>query len=232
MASVKTSPSSRAERARRTRRRMLNSARKLFVSRGYPDTTMTQIADRADVAVQTLYYTFQTKGKLLIEILEVASAGGDPVPVPQRKWFQEMMSSPNAQRILALGVEHGTAIYERVAELWPAVATAVSDPYVADYWEGVGTRRRDAQRGQVTRISELGSLKPGLTIERATDLIFLLNGHPPYRSLVQDAGWPIVEYKAWLFTTLVQQLLDTASVDPRAVADLSFANPGTTESPK
>jgi hypothetical protein len=144
--------------------------------------------------------------------------------VPQREWFQEMMSSKNAQRILALGVEHGTAIYERVADLWPAVAAAVSDPYVADYFEGVATRRRNAQRAQVARVSELGSLKPELTIERATDLIFLLNGHDPYRSLVLDAGWPFVEYKSWLFTTLVQQLLDTTTVDRRAIADLAFAN--------
>ena len=221
MASI-APPTTRAARARQTRRRMHESARKLFVSQGYSDTTMTQIAEDAGVAVQTLYYTFQTKGKLLIEIVEVASAGGDPVPVPQREWFREMMSSTDAQRILALGVEHGTGIYERVAALWPAFAVAVSDPFVADYWESIAARRRDAQRGQVVRVSEVGNLKPGLTIEQATDLLFLLAGHAPYRSLVEDAGWPIVEYKSWLFRTLVQQILDT-SIDPSAVADLSFA---------
>lgn len=203
---------------------MLDSARELFLDQGYPGTTMTQIADLAGVAVQTLYYTFQTKGKLLIEVVEVAGFGGDdPVPVPQRAWFQEMMSSTNAQRMLALLVEQGTGIYERVASLWPVILTALSDADVAAYWEGVGAGRNRAVRGQVARIAEMGALKPGLAIERAGDLMVLLAGHAPYRSLVQDDGWSMVEYKSWLFTTLVGQLLDTP-VDPEAIADLSFAD--------
>jgi AcrR family transcriptional regulator len=203
---------------------MLESARSLFVSQGYANTTMAQISTHAEVAVQTLHYTFQTKGKLLIEVVEVVAAGGEPAPVPvhQREWFQQMMLATSPQRVLALSVEHGTEIYERVAQLWPAVAEAVSDPDVARYWEGVATGRRNAQRGQVVRLADLGGLKPGLRIEPATDVLFLLAGHGPYRSLVQDAGWPMVEYRSWLFTTLVQQLLAATAIEPEAVADLSF----------
>ncbi|MFZ1283261.1 MAG: helix-turn-helix domain-containing protein, partial [Propionicimonas sp.] len=61
---VKSKPT-RAERARHTRRRMLETARELFIIDGYAATTMERIADRAGVAVQTLYYTFRTKGQLL-----------------------------------------------------------------------------------------------------------------------------------------------------------------------
>jgi AcrR family transcriptional regulator len=206
---------------------MLDSARRLFVSQGYADTTMARIATDASVAVQTLYYTFQTKGKLLIEVVEVASAGGaaSPVPVPQREWFREMMSATNAQRILALLVE-GSQIYERVAPLWPAVAEAISDPDVARWWEGVATGRRNAQRGLVVRLADLGALRPGLDLERATDVLFLLGGHGPYRSLVEEAGWPVVEYRSWLFTTLVHQLLGTTAIEPEAVADVSFGGRG------
>ena len=223
MAPVNSS-SSRAERARKTRRRMLDSARSLFVSQGYADTTMARIAEGAEVAVQTLYYTFKTKGKLLIELVEVAGAGGepDPVPVPRREWFRQMMSATSPQRTLALLVEHGTAIYERVAELWPALAAAVSDPDVARYWEGVATGRRNAQRSLVVRLADLDALKPGLDVERATDLLVLLSGHAPYRALVQDAGWPVVEYRSWLFTTLVRQLLGATTIEREAVADVSF----------
>jgi len=88
--------------------------------------------------VQTVYYTFGTKGQLLVEVAEVTAAGDDPVPVPQRTWSREMLSAPTAQRALALAVEHGTAIYERVAVLWPArVAAAATDPDVDDNWRGV-----------------------------------------------------------------------------------------------
>ena len=203
---------------------MLESAQHLFLSRGYGHTTMAQIATDAKVAVQTLYYTFQTKGKLLIELVEVVGAGGDPapIPVPQRAWFQEMMSAQSGQRVLALTVEHGTAIYERVAVLWPVLAEAAGDPDVASYWEGISSGRRNAQRGMVSKLADLGSLKPGLKIARATDLLVLLAGHEPYRAFVQSAGWPVADYRVWLFTTLVEQLLADTAVEREAIADLSF----------
>ncbi|MDQ1643731.1 MAG: hypothetical protein QOJ90_3082, partial [Actinomycetota bacterium] len=50
---------------------MLDSAHELFVSEGYATTTMERIAAEAGVAIQTLYYTFRTKGQLLREVIEV-----------------------------------------------------------------------------------------------------------------------------------------------------------------
>ena len=149
--SVKRPVASRAERALATRRRMLTSARDLFVQQGYAATTVEQIAADAGVAVQTVYYTFRTKGLLLRELVEVTAAGEEPAaPVMERAWAREMLSATSAQRVLALAVEHGTAIYERVAALWPAVAaSAASDPDVAGYWLGVGAGRRDGQRRMV-----------------------------------------------------------------------------------
>lgn len=224
MSSVNKPRSKRAQRALETRRRMRDSARDLFVSQGYPATTMAQIAQRSGVAVQTLYYSFQSKGKLLIEIIEVVAAGEDnPVPVPQREWFQEMMAATDAQRVLGLLVEHGCAIYERVAFLWPVVNTALSDADVATYWDGISQGRRRSQHAQAARIAELADLRPGLTVEQAGDLVCLLTGHAPYRELVQEAGWSMLDYQAWLFTSLVTQLLG-APVNADAYGDLSFAN--------
>lgn len=225
MATVNTSRPSRAESARRTRRRILDSARQLVVAQGYAATTVAEIAAGAGVAVQTVYYTFRTKGQLLVEVVEATAAGeDDPMPPSRRPWVQEMLSASPAQRVVALGVEHGTAIYERVAVLWPAVAAAAAtDPDVEAYWRDVGANRRSTQRGMVTRIAELGELRPDLDIERATDLVVALAGHDIYRELVQEAGWSAPTYKAWLFTTLTQQLLDAATVDASAAAGLSFA---------
>ena len=71
----------------------------------------------------------------------------------------------SAQRVLALAVEHGTAIYERVAGLWPAVtAAAGSGPYVDQYWQRVAAGRHAGQGRINTRIAEPGSLRPGLDL--------------------------------------------------------------------
>ena len=132
---------SRSERARQTRRRMLGSARELFVAQGYTATTMERIADEAGVAVQTLYYSFRTKGQLLCEVVEATAAGeDDAVPVAQRPWMQEMLAATSGPRVLALTVEHGADIFVRAAPLWPAVAAATADPDVDRYWKHVAAR--------------------------------------------------------------------------------------------
>ena len=92
--SVKSPVISRAGRALATRRRMLATAQELFVQQGYAATTVEQIAADAGVAVQTVYYTFRTKGLLLRELVEVTAAGQElPAPVMERAWAREMLSA-------------------------------------------------------------------------------------------------------------------------------------------
>ena len=213
----------RAERARQTRHRMLNSALELFLTEGYAATTMERIADGADVAVQTLYYTFRTKGQLLCEVVEVTAAGEQGAArVGQRAWAQAMLTATSAQRVLALAVEHGTDIFVRAAPLWPVVAAAASDPVVETYWRRVAAERRAGQEQVVGRLHELDALRVGLELDRAGDLVVVLFGHDVFTGLVTEAGWGVPEYKAWLFTTLVHQLLRRPRLTPTAVADLSY----------
>ena len=205
---------------------MRDSARDLFVRQGYAATTMEEIASKAQVAVQTVYYTFRTKGALLCEVMDVTAAGTEaPAPVAERPWMHEAMTSASAQRALALTVEHGTAIFERAAPLWPAInAAAAGDPAVGEYWAGVTAGRRAGQRALVSRLAELGGLRPGLGVERATDLMVVLHGHDTYTALVGGAGWTVGDYKAWLFATMAQQLLGSHRGGAQAVADLPYGD--------
>ena len=226
MAPVKTARPTRAERARQTRHRMLDSARELFIGDGYAATTMERIAEDAGVAVQTLYYTFRTKGQLLCEVVEVTAAGDeDAPPVAQRAWVQEMLTATSGQRVLALAVEHGADIYVRAAPLWPAVAAAAGDPHVEHYWQR--GRRRPARRpgpdgGPAGRA---GRPSPGARPRT----------EPPTSSSSSSAttcsaAWSprpagaSPEYKAWLLTTLAQQLLQRPKLTPTAYADLTYSD--------
>ena len=173
---------------------MLDSARVLFIRDGYAATTMDRIADHAGVAVQTLYYTFRTKGQLLCEVVEVTAAGDeDAPPVAQRAWVQDMLAATSGQRVLALAVEHGADIFVRAAPLWPAVAAAGGDPHVAHYWRGVTADRRAGQARMVAKLGELGALRKGLDEHRATDIVVVLFGHdvlpqPGRRRRLERAG--------------------------------------------
>jgi TetR/AcrR family transcriptional regulator, regulator of autoinduction and epiphytic fitness len=203
---------------------MLDTARDLFVGEGYPATTMERIAAQAGVAVQTLYYTFRTKAQLLCEVMDATAAGApDPTPVTQRSWMVEAMTTPSGHRALALSLEHGTDIFQRAAPLWPALSAASAlDPYVVEYWQRVAMNRREGMGRLIARIADLGVLRDDLDQEKATDLMFVLVSHDTFRGLVQQAEWTLPAYKAWLFTTLTQQLIRPGELPPSATSDLSF----------
>ncbi|KZX20807.1 TetR/AcrR family transcriptional regulator [Rathayibacter tanaceti] len=62
-------PQGRRERAKEDkRRRIADAARELFAERGVGGVTTQQIADRADVAIGTLYLYAATKAELLIMV--------------------------------------------------------------------------------------------------------------------------------------------------------------------
>jgi AcrR family transcriptional regulator len=62
-------PVGRRERAKRDKReRIMAAARQLFAERGVSGVTTQQIADRADVAIGTLYRYAATKAELLIMV--------------------------------------------------------------------------------------------------------------------------------------------------------------------
>lgn len=203
---------------------MIAAARDAFISEGYASTTMNDIAGQAGVAVQTVYYTFRTKALLLREAMEVTVVGrSDPATLTERPWTAEILAGTTPQRILALSTEHGTAVYERAAPLWPAVrAASLTDPAVDEYWREVAAARRVGMGRIVAKLEESGSLRSNLSVERATDLVYTLAGHETFQSLVLDAGWSVTEFKLWLFETLVSQLLGQVPIDPDAVAGLSF----------
>jgi len=217
---------SRRARARATQNRIIDHAYRLFSASGYPSTTMEAIAAEAGVATQTVYYFFRTKALLLQQVVEVAAAGeAHPLPVMERPWMRQILTENNARLALALIVEHGVDIYIRVAPLRPALeVAAASDPDVNAYWRAVAERRKGGMRTFVERLAELRALQPELTVQRATDVMFVINSHEVFLSLTRDSRWSVTDFKRWLYDTLTQQLLDPKlpGSPAAATAGLSF----------
>ena len=224
MEDVKGIAVSRRDRAAATRLRIVTSAHELFVEHGYAATTMDGIAARAGVAVQTVYYTFRTKGLLLREVVEHAGAGRpDAPPVDERPWMREAMSEESGDRALAVAVEHGVDIYVRAAPLWRSLhAAAISDPEVDAYAQTMAAGRRAGMGGLVARLDSLGYLREGLTVDRATDLVFALFSHETFLALTRDARWTVEDYKAWLYSTLRGQLAGAADTGRDPLRSLSY----------
>jgi TetR/AcrR family transcriptional regulator, regulator of autoinduction and epiphytic fitness len=227
MEDVKTAaPQTRRARARATQNRIIDHAYRLFCDNGYPSTTIEAIAAEAGVATQTVYYFFRTKALLLQQVVEVAAAGeAHPLPVMERPWMRQILTENNARRALALIVEHGVDIYIRVAPLRPALeVAAASDPDVNAYWRAVAERRKSGMRTFVERLAELRTLQPDLTVQRATDVMFVINSHEVFLGLTRDSRWSVTDFKRWLYDTLTQQLLDPTLPGSltAATAGLSF----------
>jgi len=198
----------RAERAARTRLRIAEAAYELFATVGYGATTMEAVGKRAGVAVQTVYFVFHTKPRLLIETLKITGGGQEgTADVMARSWIQAVLAAHDGARRLALIAEHGTQIYRRLGPVWPAVLAAMGDPEVSAAWQGVVRGRREGMRTIVTLMAERDELRDGLSVELATDLLFGIHRHELFLAFTGECGWSFDRYRAWTFVTLCDQLL-------------------------
>src|SRR6266550_5887060 len=181
----------RRDRARATRLRITKAAYALFCERGYAGTTMADVAAAADVAVQTVYFTFHTKSELLSRAYDLAVLGeGDPLPPEQQPWYARMIAEPNLVRALRIVVEGIGEILSRATPLDTVVrAGAGSDPDTARIRALHEGWRADGYRRMLDVLSSKVPLRLGVPPERATQLLLLFAGMDVYRVLVMDFGW-------------------------------------------
>ncbi len=199
---------SRRERARATRLRITRAAYALFCDRGYMGTTMADIADAAGVAVQTVYFTFHTKGEVLTSTYELAVLGeGDPTPPPLQPWYTRAVAEPDVTTALRSIVEGAAEIVRRVTPLDLVVrAAAESDPDTARILRHNEQLRVDGYREMVDLLRAKSGLRRGLTPERATHVLLLYVGPAAYRALVEDCAWTHAEWVDWTTETVLEQV--------------------------
>ena len=140
----------RAARTRATRRRIVDAAAELFIERGYGVTTLEQIAARAGVAVQTVYFHFGNKRTVLKEAVDVAAVGDDEqVALLERPWLSELRAEPDPRRVVELWMVSSTAIYRRIGPIMAVVRdAAVTDPEMAAQW-AVNEEQRTTAFGEL-----------------------------------------------------------------------------------
>jgi len=204
----KVAPTTRRERAQATRRRIRDEAHALFLERGYGQTTMAEVARNAGVAVQTVYFVFHTKAQLLVESVRIAGGGPEGgSDVMARAWIQDVIAAPDGARRIALAIEHGSLIYQRLGPLWPAIQAALGEPDVREAWGEIVRGRREGMRRIVDLMASRNELRDGLDASIAADILFGLHRHELYLAFTDEAGWTFDRYRAWTFATLCDQLL-------------------------
>ena len=199
---------SRAEKASATRQRMLDAAYELFCELGYRATTMAAIADRAQVAVQTLYFTFHTKDALLQEVHNQTVLGRDALPPEQQPWYLAARAQTDPRRAVELIVTGVATILSRVAPMLPVFHAVAANEAGVVYREAERLRRVGMNE-LADFLADQGWLRADVDRSRASDLCFVLLGPEIYRTFVLDLGWSQQGWAAWTSEALLRDLIRT-----------------------
>ena len=199
----------RAQQATDRRRALAQAARDLFVEGGYPATTMEAVAKRADVSLKTVYNAYGSKAGLLRAVWDLSLKGDlDAAPVAERPWYTDLLSEPDPHRQLAMTAESSRVVKTRIGPMLRVIRDAASvDADLGALWELIQTDFWANQRAIVESLADKGSLRPGLDVQRATDLLWTLNHPDVWLLLVDRQGWSPEDWESWFATTCRHQLL-------------------------
>jgi AcrR family transcriptional regulator len=198
----------RAQKAQETRRRILAAALELFVRDGYGATNLQDVAGKASVAVQTIYFVFGNKRALLKELVDATIAGDDqPVATMDRPWYVAALAAATAQDMLRAHVAGTTTVLARVAPILKMLeAAAASDPEVSALWPQDGDPRFVVQERAAAALVTKPGARTDIPVEDAADLLYGLLSPELYLLFVHERGWPRERWERWTGQTLRAQL--------------------------
>ena len=206
MSAVKGPKQSRREKAAATRERMIEAAQAVFAEKGYVGARMTDIAERAGVAVQTVYFVFHTKPELLQACYDHAVLGPEGVPPPLQSFWAEMRAARSGRTALAAFARGNVTICSRAAAVDEVAKAARHEPEVLEVRTSSERLRRVGFGDVIAHLAAQGWLRRGLDVEGATDVMLVLGSPSTYLEL-REYGWEDERISTWLADLLADQLL-------------------------
>lgn len=195
-----------------TRRRVLSAASAEFAKRGYRGATVVRIAERAEVAVPTLYSAWGSKRALLRAVMSQAVTGHDDGFAAGRD-PAELLGSPGQARdadatgFLAHLAHRYRHIAERSAVGWKTYRDgAAVDPKIDADWNQLQAGRRETFRALLAHLPDT-AWRPGLSRDAAVDTAWAIVSPETHELFVVRRGWDYDRYEQWVTTTLTAALL-------------------------
>ena len=193
--------SSREERARATRRRIVDTARQLLLSGGYAQMSIVDLAHTAGVSAQTVYNSVGGKAEVVKAVYDVMLAGDEAsTAMSDRPGFRKVTEAPDLDAWAAAYAGWTRAIMQRVGPLLGVLLAhgPGGDPVLERLVASIDAERR---RGNEHALSGLGerSQLPGRTPRRRlVDGVWVLTSPEVYDRLVGRSGWSASAYESWL----------------------------------
>ena len=198
---------------RETRRRVLVAAAAEFAERGWTGATVVRIAERADVAVPTLYAAWGSKRALLRAVMAQAVTEhddgfntdvvdrhallGPPAAVPVDDPASYITYLARRYRLIA----------ERSAVGWRTYRDGAGvDAEIAADWQQLHEGRRETFTVLLDGLPAT-ALRPGHTIDSAVDTVWAIASPETHELFVVRRGWTYDHYEHWVTDTLTAALL-------------------------
>ncbi|NYJ76502.1 TetR/AcrR family transcriptional regulator [Allobranchiibius huperziae] len=202
---AKLPPSARTPRrhgATSTRAAILDAAEALFAERGYPASTIAEIARRAGVGTNTVYVGFANKAGIVTALIEQAADAASA-----RASLEDISLATDGDQVIEALARGTRMTHERFHDVVTiAFDTANADPLIGHAMQAAIDGYRDRLHAAVTRIRELGALTDALTVPEAVDLLWFYLGLPPWRTVI-DMGWTWDRAELFLATGAKRALL-------------------------
>ena len=199
----------RAEKAEQTRKAILDAAKQLFLTSGYVPTTIAGIAERAGVAVDTVYKSFGGKPGLVRAIYERGLAGTGPTPAYERS--DEMRERETDPRKIMRKWGHLTA--EVAAEVTPIRllmrSAAAVDSDIAEILDTSNQERLVRMRHHARFLAARGYLRDGVSVAHAADILWTCSSAELYELFVMQRGWSSKRFARFVSDLMIHSLLET-----------------------
>lgn len=194
--------------AEATRAAIVSAAARLFFERGYHGTGMDEIAAAAGVAVQTVYNSIGSKRDVLVRVLDYA-ASGESAPTPVDEVARQRVAGIDDPReLLATVVSVTRANFDRTIPVFRVIREAATvEPALYELERDRHRQRLINFRHPLERLDELAALRPDVTVEQGSALVFTVVHPEQYRFFVEDVGWSRRRWQEWATAALESALL-------------------------
>lgn len=192
-----------ATRRTATEARLVEAATSLFTSLGYAETTLTAVAEHAELAPRTVYVRFGTKAALLQRCIGVAIAGDtEPAPIAERDWMVAASTAPTLEeRVHRMAAITATLMEHAGPLLAVARQAAATEPVIADAARAGRAETRRTLLAFWRATSDDGLLPAHVDLAWLAETAAVLAHADTYLLLVETTGWSVAEYQTWLATT-------------------------------
>lgn len=208
MTDVKRSYDASGRRASAQRRRIaiVRAARDLFERDGFRGTTITDVAQRAGVAPETIYKAFGTKAGLAKAVFDLVIGGDDDLPVAQQPQTRAIRAEPDVGRKIEMYVDGYVERVQRSASVQILIRDGRHvDESLAVVWQQLMSEALWGMGILARHLAETGLLH--VSVEEARDILWNYISVDQYERLVLQRGWSIERFAAWLRQALRSSLL-------------------------